>query len=132
VIDDQQAIVELAVTYGRLVDGGDFAELDQVFAPDATAQLGGDGQNGLDEICARLRSALGIFERWEHHVTDHQVAVTGDLATARCSVTAHHQRPPGQLPAVYTIVGTYEDRLTRTAAGWRIVHRSLVVLRRDG
>lgn len=130
--DDRQAIIDVAVAYGRIIDAGAFEELDQVFIPGATAQLGGDGQRGIDEIRERLQFALGRFERWEHHLADHEVVIVGDEATARCSVTAHHLRSSGAGPPVYTIVGTYEDQLIRTAAGWRIVHRSLVVSHSEG
>jgi hypothetical protein len=42
-----------------------------------------------------------------------------------------HVRPDGESPPVYTVAGTYEDRLVRTAAGWRITQRSLVVTHRE-
>ena len=128
---DRQAIIDLAVAYARAVDAGDFAALRDLFTTDATAELGGSGQSGIDEICERLSSALGRFVRWEHHLDDHEVTIDGDTATASCSVHAIHERPPGGSPPVYTVVGTYEDRLARTAAGWRITHRSLVVTRRE-
>ncbi len=129
---DRQAIIDLAVAYGRAVDAGDFDGLRDLFTADATAELGGSGQNGIDEICDRLSSALGRFVRWEHHLDDHEVTLDGDTAT-RPGARSHaiHERPPGESPTVYTVVGTYEDRLARTAAGWRIIHRSLVVTHRE-
>jgi hypothetical protein len=124
-------IIDLAVAYVRIVDDGDFGELRNLFTADATAELGGSGQTGIDEICDRLSSALDPFVRWEHHLDDHEVVIDGDAATARCSVRAVHERPAGESPPIYTVAGTYEDRLARTAAGWRITHRSLVVTQRD-
>ena len=129
--DDRQAIIDLAVAYVRAVDAGDFDQLRNLFTADATAELGGSGQTGIDGICDRLSSALGRFVRWEHHLDDHEVVIDGDTATARCSLHAIHVRPAGESPPVYTVVGTYEDRLERTAAGWRITHRSLVVTHRE-
>jgi 3-phenylpropionate/cinnamic acid dioxygenase small subunit len=129
--DDRQAIIDLAVAYVRAVDDGDFDELRKVFTADATAELGGSGQTGIDEICDRLSSALGRFVRWEHQLDDHEVTIDGDAATARCSVHAVHIRPAGESPPTYTVTGTYEDRLTRIDAGWRITHRSLVVINRE-
>ena len=121
----RQAIIDLTLEYCRIVDGGDFDELRTVFTPDATAALGGSGQAGIDEICDRLAQALDRFVRWEHHVDEHEVSIDGDRATARCSVRAVHFFPAGATPPTYVVVGTYEDRLVRTADGWRIVHRSL-------
>lgn len=128
---DRQAIIDLAVAYVRAVDDGDVDALRDLFTVDATAQLGGSGQTGIDEICDRLSSALAPFVRWEHDLGDHEVVVTGDTATARCPVHARHVRPDGASPSVYTVAGTYEDRLRRTAAGWRITHRALVVTHRE-
>lgn len=124
--DDRQAIIDLTLAYCRIVDGGHFRELRNLFTPDATAELGGSGQTGFDEICERLSSALAPFVSWEHDVDEHEVCIDGDLATARCSVHAVHVRPPGELPRTYTVDGTYEDRLARKTNGWRITHRSLV------
>ena len=47
---DEQAIIDLAVAYVRAVDAGDFEALADVFTPDAGAELGGEGQEGIDEI----------------------------------------------------------------------------------
>jgi ketosteroid isomerase-like protein len=128
--DDGQAIIDLTAAYCRFVDAGDFDALRSVFTPEATAELGGSGQHGIDEICDRLATALARFVRWEHHIEGHEVHVDGDMATSRCSVRGDHVRPAGETPPVYTIVGHYEDRLARTADGWRITHRSLVVIER--
>jgi ketosteroid isomerase-like protein len=128
---DRRAIIDLAVAYGRILDRGDVDELRDLFTDDATAELGGSGQKGIDEICDRLSTALAPYVRWEHHLDGHEVAIAGDAATARCSVHAVHVRPAGESPPVYTVAGTYEDRLVRTAAGWRISHRSLVVTHRE-
>ncbi len=114
------------LAYCRIVDEGDFDELRNVFTPDATAELGGSGQTGIDEILDRLSGALGRFVSWEHHVDEYEVSIDGELASARCSVHAVHVRPAGESPPTYLVVGSYEDRLVHTANGWRITHRSLV------
>ena len=124
---DRLAIIDQAIAYGRIVDAGDFDRLRDLFTADATAELGGSGQSGIDQICERLTTALAPYASWEHRLSDHEVTVTGDTATARCSVNATHTRPVGQVPGEYTVIGVYEDRLARTAEGWRITHRALVV-----
>lgn len=124
---DRREIIELAVAYCRIVDSGDFEMLRDIFTPDATTELGGSGQSGIDQIIGRLSTALGKFDSWEHHIGDHEVTIDGDAATARCSVRAVHQRPFGESPPTDTVVGSYEDRIVRTAHGWRLSKRSLVV-----
>lgn len=128
--EDSQEIIGLAVAYCQIVDNGDFGALRDIFAADATAELGGSGQNGIDEICDRLAVALGRFAGWEHQIEGHEVGIDGDTATASCSVRAVHFRPTGESPSTDTVIGTYQDKLVRTADGWRISHRTLVVLDR--
>ena len=124
---DRGAIVGLARTYCSVVDAGAFERLRELFVTDATAELGGSGQRGIDEIIGRLEVALGRFESWEHSIGDHEVTIEGDRATARCELRAVHVLPPGGDVATDTVVGFYEDSLVRTAQGWRIAHRRLVV-----
>lgn len=129
---DERAIVELTRAYGRALDDRRYEQLRDVFTADATAALGGSLQVGVDQIIDRVSSALAVFDRCEHHLDDHRIEVTGDAAAARCSVRALHMRAAAETPPVYTVVGTYQDRLVRTDAGWRIAHRDLVVERREG
>lgn len=129
---DTQAIVDLIRSYGRALDRGRYEQLRTIFTADATAHLGGAGQVGVDQIVERIASALSVFERCEHHLGDPRIDLTGDEATARCPVRALHMRPAGETPPVYTVIGTYDDRLVRTDAGWRIARRDLIVERREG
>ncbi len=125
---DRQAIINLTIAYCRIVDRGTFEDLRDLFTPDATAELSGSGQNGIDEICDRLATALAAFVSWQHVVDQHVVTIDGDRAIARCSVRAVHVRSADKMPREYTVVGTYEDRLVRSADGWRFTHRRLVKL----
>jgi hypothetical protein len=124
---DRKAVVELARTYCSVVDAGAFERLRELFVADATAELGGSGQQGVDEIIERLEVALGRFESWQHSTGDHEVTIEGDRATARCAMRAVHVLPPGEAVSTDTVVGRYEDSLVRTSQGWRIAHRRLVV-----
>ena len=124
---DRREIVGLAEAYCRMVDAADFDSLAEVFTSDATTELGARGQVGIAEISDRLSEALGKFVSWEHSIEPVTVEIEGDSAVASYSVTAVHVRPPGESPPTDTVVGTYEDRLVRTEAGWRISHRALVV-----
>ena len=53
-----------------------------------------------------------------------QVRVDGDAATSRCYLQAQHVVGA----ATFLLGGRYEDRLVRTADGWRIAHRDLITM----
>ena len=124
---DRQAIVDVTVDYTWILDHGDHAELARVFAPDATAVLGGVECNGVDAIVARVHRALSPLTISQHIISNHQVVVTGDEATCRCYLQAQHVRAGTEGGDNFIIAGRYEDRFARTGDGWRIVHRTLTV-----
>lgn len=129
---DHQAIMELTATYCWALDEKAFERLRDVFLPDATARLGSSDQSGIEEIIERVSTTLARFERSQHMVGTHLIEVDGDTATSRCYLQAQHVRPVGEEPPLLTVGGRYEDRLVRTADGWRIAHRTLVSMWRSG
>ena len=123
VVADQQALVDLTVAYCWALDSHAFDDLDGVFLPDATAELGG-ALDGLDAIKQRVRDALVPLDVSQHMVATHQFTIDGDRATGRCYLHAQHVKAGEQ----YIVAGRYEDRFVRTPGGWRIEHRTLTVM----
>ena len=104
-----------------------------MFVPDATADLPSlNHLVGIEAIRGRVRSALEHLDDSQHLVGNHEVVVDGDTATHRCYLQAQHVRRAATGGPNYIVAGRYEDRLVRTAAGWRIAHRTLVVMWTDG
>jgi len=122
-VDDRQAIIDVTVAYCWALDGHDWDALDDVFVPDATAELGRHLE-GLGAIKARVREALEPLDASQHIVATHQVCVDGDVATSRCYLQAQHVAGG----ATFLLGGRYEDRLVRTGQGWRIAHRDLITI----
>ncbi len=129
---DHAAIVDLAVRYCWALDERNFDDLRQVFTPDATATLGGVDCAGIDAIIERVDRALTPLDASMHLVGSHQVAVDGDRATARCYLHAQHVRRGTEGGDNFVVAGIYDDRLVRTADGWRIAHRTLSTVWTDG
>ena len=135
---DEREILELVTRYCWALDTKDWKLLDDVFVADATADLAGPSPlAGLDSIRNRIRTALEHLDVSQHLVGSHEVSVDGDLATHRCYLQAQHVRRDASAEASgdginYIVGGRYEDRLARTDGGWRIVHRTLVVMWTDG
>ena len=128
---DRQAIVDLTIAYSYALDDRRFDDLDDVFVPDATAELGWLLE-GRDAIKDRIRNALVPLDASHHLVATHQVRFDGDRATGRCYLQAQHVRVDADGGPLFMVGGRYEDRYVRSPDGWRIEHRALVVLWTDG
>jgi hypothetical protein len=130
---DRAAIVQLTIDYCWALDTASWDDLRNVFTPDVVADLGAGGQRGVDEIIGRVSKALAPpMDESQHMVTNHQVVIDGDRAECRCQLQAQHVRHRADGDLLYTVGGRYEDQLTRTADGWRISQRRLVVVWIDG
>ena len=131
-VDDHE-IRGVALRYCRALDTKDWALLDDVFVPDATADLSGPiDLVGIEAIRDRIRSALGHLDDSQHLVGNHEIDVDGDHATHRCYLQAQHVRRAADGGPNYIVAGRYEDRFVRTELGWRIAHRTLTVMWTDG
>jgi hypothetical protein len=131
-VTDEQAIVDLAIAYTWALDTKQLDLLREVFAPDATADLDGVHCDGVDAIIARIDRPISRLDRTQHLVGNHQVRVDGDTASHRCHLHGQHVKRGTPGGDNYVIGGIYEDRLARTADGWRIVHRTLTATWTDG
>jgi hypothetical protein len=122
-MSDQQEVVDALVRYATALDTREWDLLATVFTADAVADYGelGGVNTGLAAITAVVRSLEG-FDATQHLLGNFVVEVDGDTATANCYLQAQHVVDGD----VFTIGGTYRDRLTRTLAGWRIAHRTLL------
>jgi len=134
-VEDHRAITDLTVAYCWAIDNRDWDALDRVFLPDATADLAVPATlQGVEAIKARIARALVPLDDSQHMVSNHQIVVSDDGATAtcRCYLQAQHVRRGVDGGDNYIIGGRYEDRVVRTADGWRIAHRTLVSMWREG
>jgi 3-phenylpropionate/cinnamic acid dioxygenase small subunit len=125
---DERAIEQIAVAYAVALDTRHWEALEDVFLPDATADLATrDTLVGVEAIIERIRRALDPLDATQHLIGNHRVRVTGDAATHDCYLQAQHVRRTAEPSPNFIVGGRYEDELARTAAGWRIAHRRLVI-----
>jgi hypothetical protein len=122
-VTDHQQIIDLTATYSWALDTRSWDDLDEVFLPDATADLVW-ALEGREAIKERVRTALEHLDSSQHLVATHQVRVDGDTAACRCYLQAQHVLGTD----TYLVGGKYDDQLVRTEAGWRIAHRALTIL----
>ena len=116
---DQMEIRNLISRYCWALDKNDEELFHQVFAPDATADLGGIHCVGIDAIWARSRQALGSLDASQHITGSQEISLCGD--TAKSKAGPH-----------YVVAGEYVDDLVRTPQGWRIHYRTLNVIWTEG
>ncbi|WP_447762506.1 nuclear transport factor 2 family protein [Sphingopyxis panaciterrae] len=115
---DRDEIRDLLARYTYHGDRGRLDAMTGCFAGDGVLEYLGKAPKGPAAIKAALsagrRDPRLTFVR--HHITNPLIAVEGDQATARSYFTVHSNFGPDHS-------GTYDDRLERTADGWRFAHR---------
>jgi 3-phenylpropionate/cinnamic acid dioxygenase small subunit len=125
-ISDRIEINDLLIRYTKAIDQKDWTLLDSVFTPDAEADYVSSGgiKGSYPEVRAWLAKALSVFPVTVHYVTNSEVTLQGDRASARTAVynpmfftnadkSMHH----------FAVGAFYVDELVRTPAGWRIAKR---------
>lgn len=122
--EDIALIVNLINAYAVAVDTDNIDLFDRIFTEDAVVGFG-PGVEWTDR--AALKAAFEVihapFAGTQHFTTNHHVVVNGDSASAYSYVHGYFiAKTPGP-DNMFHSTGWYEDRLVRTAAGWRIAER---------
>jgi hypothetical protein len=117
---DRDAIRHLLATYTYNGDRGSVADLAACFAEDGVIEYPGNRAQGPEAIAAALSSGPANPARTfvRHHITNPLIEVDADTATARSYFTVYSNNGPDHS-------GTYNDKLIRTAVGWRFAHRQV-------
>ncbi len=128
---DYEEIRALQYRYGRLLDlNQPQAVAQEIFTEDAVDDRGRTpvpvGRAAIEEMFTR---ALKQFAATAHVISSVEIALDGDEATSSTYVTAWHWNVDGSdvnvRPADFALIAIYEDKLRRTAEGWRIAHRTI-------
>ncbi len=121
--DDRQSVADLGVRYVLALDSKDWDTVADCFTPDAVFLHPGGRVDGPDGIVARARGALEPLDASQHLIGSQLVEVDGDEASMVAYFQAQHVRAAAEDGPLYTIAGSYRDRLRRTASGWQIYER---------
>jgi hypothetical protein len=129
-LSDRAEITDAVVRMGWLLDRRDWAGLRELFTErvytDYTALWGGTPQEGaVDDLLSTSaqgswRRTMDGLEATQHLITNVLVEVSGDEARATANVLGVHRLPNPHGSPLWTVGGTYDFGLVRTAAGWRI------------
>jgi 3-phenylpropionate/cinnamic acid dioxygenase small subunit len=125
-ISDRIEIDDLLIRYTKAIDQKDWKLLDSVFTPDAEVDYVSSGgiKGSYPEARAWLAKALAPFPVTVHYVTNSEVTLQGDRASARTAVynPMFAENPDGSLHH-FAVGAYYVDELRRTPQGWRIAKR---------
>jgi 3-phenylpropionate/cinnamic acid dioxygenase small subunit len=132
VLVDRHDVADLLARYARALDQRDWDALAACFVPIARYVHPGGVLEGVDAIVDRCRSALEPLTASQHLLGTVLVEIDGDEGRASSCFQAQHVRtgtPGGDL---FTIGGSYADRVVRTPEGWRIAEREQTYTWMDG
>ena len=131
---DRAAIVDAVIAYATALDTRDWERLGSLFTDDACWEYSGSGERllGPGAIVARISASLGRFDATHHLNGNHVTAVHGDEAEHTCYYQAQHVRLGFAGGDKFLGGGRYEDRLRRSAGGWRFTHRRIISVWSEG
>ena len=128
-IEDREAIEELLITYGRLLDKEDLAGYSKLFASDGVWEGGIGSATGPAEIQAMLeavfaRTTRGQYDGSYHLMSDIIIDVDGDTASSWSRWTWIVEGENGNPMPLRS--GHYEDTFVRENGEWKFKHRLTV------
>lgn len=121
---DLTAIQQLAARYNHAIDSGDADAWAATFTPDGVFTSRGTSHEGTEALRAFATSFAarsgGTFRHWNANLL---IEGDGDEATLRCYLQLI--AVGGEGPRTIS-TGRYDDRLVRTADGWRFSARTVL------
>lgn len=120
---DKQAIQELMAHYADRIDANDPEGAARCFAEDGIGIYWGETV-GRRAIADRLSGILDRFHATSHHLSNVQIRLNGDRATAQSYVYAFH-RMADTMEAMH-VWGRWVDELARIDGEWLFTRREVV------
>ena len=122
---DVLAIRDVIDRYAVGVDRRDWDLVSTCFTPNCHADYGRSGEwttrGPLIDWLDQIHRDIGPTQ---HRITNHQVKVDGDIATASSYLDALLQVEHHEYDLLH-VVASYHDQLVRSDDGWRIADRRL-------
>lgn len=122
-LEDLDAIRQLFIDYGRLLDQGAIEAYAELFTEDAELRLGPIGTaDGREQIRQVMTKALaGVTGNSYHLITSPTIDLDGDRATTEVMWTVVVRGADGK--PVVPMVGKHRYVVVRTPQGWRFARR---------
>lgn len=136
---DREEIVDVLSSYATGLDARDWVLWRSVFVDEVVFDL--SSWHGIaprllntDRVVRAQAKMFAELSVTQHFLTNHRIRIDGDRARAQAHMRAEHwlANPGIEGTDRYTMFGYYDDRLIRTAAGWKIAEMQLNVTRTEG
>jgi uncharacterized protein (TIGR02246 family) len=120
---DERAIRQLMNRYLDRIDANDPEGAAACFAKDGIGKYWGEFK-GRKAIAARLVKILDAFSSTSHHVSNINIKLDGDKATAMSYAYAFHRMADSGEPMHFW--GRWLDRFVRTEEGWLFAEKEVM------
>lgn len=125
---DERSIAALLIAYGCAIDRHDWGKLRACFSEDSECDYGSFGAwHGPAAIVHYMRKVHAEVGPTLHRITNIETWTEGGQVYARSYVDALLM-PKVTGGPIQRGIGYYDDRLARTASGWRIARRQFVAV----
>lgn len=127
---DKAQIAEVLLRYATGIDSKDWALFRTCWTDEVDIDYGDLGTfTDADAFTTLMEQIHGGMGQTYHRISNIVIDVRSDRATARSYVHAVLMAVPGDTGSWIDALGHYDDELTRTGDGWRIVKRTTNIAR---
>ena len=127
---EHHALSRLVKIYALGADMRDYQLMRSVFADDALGE-GSTKTAPIDEYLPFVFKGASSYAATQHNITNQHISVDGDTAVVWSDAIAIHKAEAGGERPHLHIGVQYRDTCRRTAGGWLITHRKVVVRWKD-
>lgn len=137
-LSDRFEIIDAVNNIAICADMGDWNKLiDDVFLDEVSIDyrslFGGDiAKLSSAELINAWKSVLPGFESTQHMLSNHQVFIDGEKASARAYVRANHFLPNRTGGNTWVVGGYYDYELIKQSSKWRVGFMRLTVQYTEG
>ena len=123
---DRDAIRAVLARYAHSVDRRDLDGVAACFTADA-AYKGSLGEGSIDVALRALAERMSQYASTMHFLGTQLIEVSGDAATSETYAIAYHQMHADESRRNMAVGVRYLDTFARTARGWRICRREVML-----
>jgi hypothetical protein len=122
----KEAIRDLVLAYARAADRKDQALMRSLYHPDAVEDHGAFFHGLAVEFIDRLPEIQAPIDILQHHVTNHNIVITGERAEGEVYVLAMHRVQRSGAAFDVLVSGRYLDGYECRDGAWKFSRRAIV------